>query len=124
VGFMGMCTLFHQLSDCCFTSIVRRPRPVSGGCGIAVPSCSNYAPAFRRDLKLLSQERLVSAHLVLELADLPDNGFPGLSLMFCDGPGEFVRLGRRFLSRVVEVVDDCGKDRGPSSEGQVEVMEC
>ena len=40
------------------------------------------------------QEWLVSTHLVLELADLPDDGFTSLDPLFCSGQGEIVRLGR------------------------------
>jgi hypothetical protein len=40
------------------------------------------------------QEWLVSTHLGLELADLPNDGFTSLDPLFCGGRGEIVGLGR------------------------------
>lgn len=61
------------------------------------------------------QERFVSTHLVLDLADLLDDGFTGFDPFFHDGRREIARLSCQFMSNAVEVVDDCGEDYRPSS---------
>jgi len=71
------------------------------------------------------QKWSVPSHLVLELADLLDDGFTRLDPRFCGSRGEIiVRLGRQFMSYAVEVVDDCGEDHRPSSDECVEATEC
>ena len=70
----------------------------------------------RRIVDRIVQEWLVSSHLVLDLADLLNDGFTSFDALFCDGRRDIVRLDRQFVSYMVEVVDDCGEDHGPSSD--------